>query len=31
MGKSKTGVPYRITDGRVYKGASPDARAFPVV
>ena len=28
--KSKTGVPYRITDGRVYKDASPDARAFPV-
>jgi len=23
-------VPYRITDGRVYKDASPDARAFPV-
>jgi hypothetical protein len=27
--KSKTGVPYRITDGKLYKDASPDARAFP--
>jgi hypothetical protein len=27
--KSKTGVPCRITDGKLYKDASPDARAFP--